>query len=52
LGCLAVGVPAIWWFESAPVQMLGGASLILGVVLMAIGIYRFFSVKAQIDRQP
>lgn len=52
LGCLAVGVPAIWWFESAPVQMLGVASLILGVVLMAIGMYRFFSVKAQIDREP
>jgi putative membrane protein len=52
LGCLAVGIPAVWWFESAFVQKLGVASMVLGVVLMAIGIYRFFSVKAQIDREP
>ena len=52
LGCLAVGVPAVWWFDSAVVQMLGIVSLIAGVGLMGIGIYRFTSVKARIDREP
>jgi putative membrane protein len=52
LGCVAVGIPAVWWFESVAVQILGVASLGLGVVLMGIGLYRFFSIKAQIDQEP
>ena len=52
LGCVAVGIPAVWWFEDSVVQTLGVVSLVLGVVLMGTGIYRFVSVKAEIDREP
>ena len=51
LGFLAVGIPAVWWFEDALVQKLGVASLILGVFLLGVGIYRFIAVKAEIDEQ-
>ncbi|HKY71504.1 MAG TPA: DUF202 domain-containing protein [Nitrospira sp.] len=51
LGFLAVGIPAVWWFEDALVQRLGVASLMLGALLLGIGIYRFIAVKAEIDGQ-
>ena len=51
LGFLAVGIPAVWWFEDALVQKLGVASLILGALLLGIGIYRFIAVKGEIDGQ-
>jgi putative membrane protein len=52
LGCVAVGIPAVWWFEASVVQAGGVVSLVAGAALMGIGIYRFFSVKAEIDREP
>jgi putative membrane protein len=52
LGCVAVGVPAVWLFEDDVVQMLGVVSLVVGAVLMGTGVYRFFSVRAEIARDP
>jgi putative membrane protein len=52
LGCIAVGVPAVWLFEDHVVQMLGVVSLVVGAALMGTGIYRFFSVRAEIARDP
>jgi putative membrane protein len=52
LGCIAVGVPAIWLFEDQVVQALGVVSLVVGVVLMGTGLYRFFSIRAEIAREP
>jgi uncharacterized membrane protein YidH (DUF202 family) len=49
LGLIAVGVPAVWWFTDFPIQALGFASLLLGVSLIGVGVYRFFLVKAEID---
>ena len=51
LGFVAVGVPSVWWFEGSVVQALGVVSLVVGAALMGIGIYRFFSVKTEIDRE-
>jgi hypothetical protein len=49
---MAVGVPAVWLFEDDVVQMLGVVSLVVGAVLMGTGVYRFFSVRAEIARDP
>jgi inner membrane protein YidH len=51
LGFLAVGIPAVWWFEDVLVQRLGVLSLILAALLVGIGIHRFIAVKAAIDEQ-
>jgi len=48
LGLIAVGVPAVWWFTDFPIQALRVASLLLGVSLIGVGVYRFL-VKAEID---
>ena len=49
LGFIAVGVPAVWWFTDVAIQALGGASLVIGAALIGAGIYRYFSVKAEIN---
>lgn len=49
LGFIAVGIPAVWWFTELAIQALGVASLSIGGLLIGAGIYRFFSVKAEID---
>ena len=43
-----MGVPAVWWFTDFPIQALRVASLLLGVSLIGVGVYRFL-VKAEID---
>ncbi len=52
LGFFIVGIPAVWWLELPGIQTLGVVSLLTGVVFLAVGIQRFFSVKAVIDQQP
>jgi putative membrane protein len=51
LGLIAIGVPAVWWVEESVLQALGVVALIMGVALVAVGIRRFLTLKAEIDRQ-
>lgn len=50
LGFVVVGVPAVWWFDSRGFQWLGVLSLVSGVLVAAIEIKRFVSVKAVIEQ--
>lgn len=52
LGFFIVGIPAVWWMEGAGIQALGVVSLVTGVVFLGVGIRRFFTIKAEINRQP
>lgn len=52
LGFFIVGIPAVWWMEGASVQALGVASLVAGVIFLIVGIWRYFTIKAEINRQP
>ena len=51
LGFFIVGIPAVWWLELPGIQALGVVSLVVGVVFLWVGVRRFFSTKAAIDRQ-
>lgn len=51
LGFIVVGIPAVWWFEGPFIQMLGVVSLLMGVVFIALGVRRFLTLKAEINRQ-
>ena len=51
LGFFIVGIPAVWWLELPGIQALGVVSLVMGVVFLWVGLRRFFSTKAAIDRQ-
>lgn len=50
LGFIAVGIPAVWWLDGAIIQTLGGVSLLMGAVFIAIGIRRFHTVHSDIHR--
>jgi putative membrane protein len=52
LGFFIVGIPAVWWLEMPGIQVLGVASLTIGVAFLGVGIWRFFTIKAGIDQQP
>ncbi|HSN03993.1 DUF202 domain-containing protein [Nitrospira sp. NS4] len=52
LGFFAVGIPAVWWLEGVVIQTLGVVSLVMGAVFLAVGVRRFLTIKAGIDRQP
>jgi putative membrane protein len=51
LGLIAIGVPAVWWFDESVIQALGVVSLIMGTAFLGIGIRRFLTLKAEINRQ-
>ena len=51
LGLLAIGVPAVWWFEEPVIQALGVLSLMMGLACVVIGIRRFLMFKTEINRQ-
>jgi putative membrane protein len=51
LGFFAVGIPALWWVEGLGFQLLGVVSLIAGVLFLGVGVWRFMTIKAGIDRQ-
>jgi putative membrane protein len=51
LGLLAIGIPAVWWFDESVIQALGVVSLIMGMAFLGIGIRRFLTLKAEINRQ-
>jgi putative membrane protein len=51
LGFIAIGVPAVWWFDESVIQALGVVSLVTGIVFIGIGIRRFLTLKAEINRQ-
>lgn len=52
LGFFAVGIPAVWWLEGVVIQTLGVVSLVMGAVFFGVGVRRFLTIKAGIDRQP
>lgn len=52
LGFFAVGIPAVWWLEGVGFQALGVVSLVTGVLFLGVGVWRFMTIKAGIDRQP
>ena len=52
LGFFIVGIPAVWWLEAPGMQALGVGSLVTGVVFLAVGVRRFFTIKAGIEQQP
>lgn len=51
LGFVIVGIPAVWWLEQLGMQALGVVSLVAGVVILGIGIWRFVTIKTEIERQ-
>ena len=51
LGLIAIGVPAVWLFDESTIQALGVMSLVMGVAFAAIGVRRFLTLKAEINRQ-
>jgi len=51
LGFFAVGIPAVWWLEGVVIQTLGVVSLAMGAVFLGVGVRRFLTIKAGIDRQ-
>jgi len=51
MGMIAIGVPAVWWFDSVVIRALGILSVITGIALIAIGVRRFLALKAEINRQ-
>jgi putative membrane protein len=52
LGFFAVGIPAMWWLEGLGFQALGVVSLVMGLLFLGVGVWRFMTIKAGIDRQP
>ncbi|HEY6972660.1 MAG TPA: DUF202 domain-containing protein, partial [Nitrospiraceae bacterium] len=52
LGFFIVGIPAVWWLELPGIQALGVVSLVTGVVFLAVGVWRFFTIKSMINQQP
>ena len=51
LGFIAVGIPAVWWFEGYAIRALGVGSLVTGIVFIGIGVRRFLTYKSEILRQ-
>lgn len=51
LGFFIVGVSGVWWLELPGIQVLGAVSLLAGVVILGVGVWRFFTIKAEIDQQ-
>jgi inner membrane protein YidH len=51
MGLFIVGIPSVWWLELPGIQALGVVSLVTGVVFLAVGVWRFFTIKAGIDQQ-
>jgi len=51
MGFFAVGIPAVWWLGGLGFQALGVVSLVTGVLFLGIGVWRFVTIKAVIDRQ-
>ena len=52
LGFFIVGIPVVWWLEEPGLQAMGVVSLVTGVVFLGVGVRRFFTMKAGIDRKP
>jgi putative membrane protein len=51
LGFFAVGIPALWWLEGFGFQALGVVSLVMGLLFLGVGIWRFVTIKSGINRQ-
>ena len=52
LGFVIVGIPAVWWLDEPGIQVLGGLSLVIGLLCFVVGVRRFISTRGEIrDRQ-
>ena len=51
LGFFAVGIPAVWWLEGIGFHALGLVSLVTGMLFLGVGVWRFVTIKAGINRQ-
>jgi putative membrane protein len=45
LAFVVVGIPAIFMFETFAIQALGGVSIVLGIVVATLSIYRYAGLK-------
>jgi inner membrane protein YidH len=52
LAFVVVGIPAVFIFESRFIQMLGGVSIFLGLVVAAFSLYRYANVKRLLQDLP
>ena len=52
LAFVVVGIPAIFMFESRVIQMLGGVSIFLGLIVAAFSVYRYADVKRFLQDLP
>ena len=52
LAFVVVGIPAIFMFDSRLIQMLGGVSILLGLVVAAFSVYRYANVKRFLEDLP
>lgn len=46
-----VAVPSLWWSEQPTIQVLGALSMAAGALLLVIGVRRFMTIKAEINRE-
>lgn len=51
LGLFAIDIPAVWWLEGLVIHTLGVVSLVMGAVFPVVGVRRFLTVRAGLDRQ-
>jgi putative membrane protein len=52
LAFVVVGIPAIFLFEALVIQVLGGLSIVLGIVVAAFSIFRYANVKRFLQESP
>lgn len=45
LAFVVVGIPGLFMFESAVIQLLGGLAEFLGMIVVVYAIFRYFQVK-------
>jgi putative membrane protein len=52
LAFIVVGIPALWMFESLAIQVLGWASILLGIGMAVFSISRYATVKRVLLESP
>jgi putative membrane protein len=50
-GFFIVGLPAMWWLEEPGAHVLGAVALVIGVGFIGVGMWRFMTIKANINEQ-
>ncbi len=52
LGFVIVGIPAVWWVDHPHANILGGLSLVVGLLCFVLGLSRFLAMNRQIAHTP